>query len=148
MNAYKRMQSGQFGLDDMLSQMQQLRKLGPLSGVLKMIPGMPKIPKLNDEDSDRKLKETESIIFSMTKQERRDPSIITLSRKERIAKGCGKDVAAINRLLKQFEESKKMMKMLGNFDPNTGMPMHGKPKNPNTFNPTRKKVRHKKKKKK
>lgn len=148
MKTYKRMQSGQFGLDDMLSQMQQLRKLGPLSGVLKMIPGMPKIPKLNDEDSDRKLKETESIIFSMTKQERRDPSIITLSRKERIAKGCGKDVAAVNRLLKQFEESKKMMKMLGNFDPNTGMPMHGKPKNPNSFNPNRKKVRHKKKKKK
>ena len=108
MKTYKRMQSGQFGLDDMLSQMQQLRKLGPLSGILKMIPGMPKIPKLNDEDSDRKLKETESIIFSMTKEERRDPSIINLARKERIAKGCGKDIVAINRLLKQFEESKKI----------------------------------------
>lgn len=141
------MQSGQFGLDDMLSQMQQLRKLGPLSGILKMIPGMPKIPKLNDEDSDRKLKETESIIFSMTKEERRDPSIINLARKERIAKGCGKDIAAINRLLKQFEESKKMMKMLGNFDPETGMPTQ-KPKNNKSFDPNRKKVRHKKKKKK
>ena len=120
MKVYKRMQSGQFGLDDMLSQMQQLRKLGPLSGILKMIPATPKLPKLNDEDSDRKLKETESIIFSMTKQERRNPSIITLSRKERIAKGCGKDIAAVNRLLKQFEESKKMMSMLGNFDPEYG----------------------------
>lgn len=149
MKVYKRMQSGQFGLDDMLSQMQQLRKLGPLSGILKMIPGMPKLPKLNDEDSDRKLKETESIIFSMTKQERRNPSIITLSRKERIAKGCGKDIAAVNRLLKQFEESKKMMSMLGNFDPNTGMPTHGiKSKNPHVGNANRKKVRHKKKKKK
>ena len=143
------MQSGQFGLDDMLSQMQQLRKLGPLSGILKMIPGMPKLPKLNDEDSDRKLKETESIIFSMTKQERRNPSIITLSRKETIAKGCGKDIAAVNRLLKQFEESKKMMSMLGNFDPNTGMPTHGiKSKNPHVGNANRKKVRHKMKKKK
>lgn len=147
MKTYKRMQSGQFGLDDMLSQMQQLRKLGPLSGILKMIPGMPKIPKLNDEDSDRKLKETESIIFSMTKEERRDPNIINLARKERIAKGCGKDIAAINRLLKQFEESKKMMKMLGNFDPETGMPTQ-KPKNNKSFDPNRKKVRHKKKKKK
>ena len=148
MKAYKKMQSGQFGLDDMLSQMQQLRKLGPLSGIMKMIPGMPKLPKMNDEDSEKKLKMTESIIFSMTKEERRDPSIITLSRKERIAKGCGKDVAAVNRLLKQFEESKKMMKMLGNVDPNTGMPMPvGRAKNPNIGNPNRKKIRHKKKKK-
>ena len=86
---------------------------------------------------------------SMTKQERRNPSIITLSRKERIAKGCGKDIAAVNRLLKQFEESKKMMSMLGNFDPNTGMPTHGiKSKNPHVGNANRKKVRHKKKKKK
>ena len=71
------------------------------------------------------------------------------TRKERIAKGCGKDIAAVNRLLKQFEESKKMMSMLGNFDPNTGMPTHGiKSKNPHVGNANRKKVRHKKKKKK
>ena len=89
MKAYKKMQSGQFGLDDMLSQMQQLRKLGPLSGIMKMIPGMPKLPKMNDEDSEKKLKMTESIIFSMTKEERRDPSIITLSKKrEELTKGC------------------------------------------------------------
>ena len=141
------MQSGQFGLDDMLSQMQQLRKLGPLSGIMKMIPGMPKLQKMNDEDSEKKLKMTESIIFSMTKEERRD-QVLLLYLEKRIAKGFSKDVAAVNRLLKQFEESKKMMKMLGNVDPNTGMPMPGgRAKNPNIGNPNRKKIRHKKKKK-
>lgn len=146
--AYRRMQSGTFGLDDMLQQMQQLRKLGSLSGVLKMIPGLPKLPKIDDEESEKKLKVTESIIFSMTKEERRDPSIISLSRKERIAKGCGKPTSEINRLLKQFEESKKMMKGLASLDPETGMPMQGKPQHNPQVQANRKKVRHKKKKKK
>lgn len=147
MKTFQRMQSGVFGLDDMLKQMQQIRKLGSLSGIMKMIPGMPKIPNMNDEESEKKLKMTESIIYSMTKEERRDPSIITLSRKERIAKGCGKTLADINRLLKQFEESKKMMKGLAGLDPNTGMPIPGGNR-PMQFNPNRKKERHKKKKKK
>lgn len=146
MKTLNRMQSGTFGLDDMLKQMQQLRKLGSLSGIMKMIPGLPKIPKIDDEESEKKLKLTESIIFSMTKEERRDPSIITTSRKERIAKGCGKTAADVNRLLKQFEESKKMMKQFAGFDPNTGMPSQ-KPSNSFQFDPNRKKERHKKKKK-
>lgn len=146
MKTMKRMQQGTFGLDDMLEQMHQMRKLGPLSGILKMIPGMPKIPELNDEDTNKKLKETESIIYSMTKAERRDPSILNAKRKERIAKGCGRSVADVNRLLKQFEQSKLMMKQLGNIDPNTGMPTQ-KPKKNTNFNPNRKKERHKKKKK-
>ena len=108
----KKCNTGRFGLDDMLDQMHQLKKLGPLSGILKMIPGMPSMPNLNDETTDKRMKETESIIYSMTLEERRDPSIITLSRKQRIAKGCGKDLAAINRLLKQFEQSKQMMKQI------------------------------------
>ena len=146
MKAITKMQNGTFGLDDMLVQMHQLQKMGPLSGILKMIPGMPKLPNFSDEDSAAKLKITESIIYSMTKEERRHPDIITLKRKERIAKGCGMDVAAVNRLLKQFEESKKVMKMMGNIDPRTGMP--GRPKqNPYIGNPNRKKVRKKKKKK-
>lgn len=148
MKAYQRMQSGTFGLDDMLKQMQQIRKLGSLSGIMKMIPGMPKIPNIDDEESEKKLKMTESIIFSMTKEERRDPSIITLSRKERIAKGCGKTLADINRLLKQFEESKKMMKGLAGLDPATGMPIPGGARKAMQINPNRKKERHKKKKKK
>lgn len=144
MKAYKKMQRGVFGLDDMLEQMHQVRKLGPLSGILKMIPGMPKIPEINDEDTDKKLKMTESIIYSMTLEERKDPSIINARRKERIAKGCGRTVADVNRLLKQFEQSKQMMKKFSSLDPNTGMPTR-KPKN-NGFQPNRKKVRHKKKK--
>ena len=113
-----------------------------------MIPGMPKMPQINDDATDKKLKETEAIIYSMTKAERRDPSILNAKRKERIAKGCGKSVADVNCLIKQFEQSKLMMKQLGNFDPRTGMPTQ-KPKNTNnTYNPYRKKERHKKKKKK
>lgn len=147
MKAFNKMKNGTFGLDDMLLQMQQLRKMGPLSGLLKMIPGMPKMPQINDEDSAAKLKETESIIFSMTKAERSDPDIINAKRKERIAKGCGKNVADVNRLLKQFEQSRLMMKQLSGLDPNTGMPTQ-KPQNNTQYNPYRKKERHKKKKKK
>lgn len=146
MKTFNRMQQGTFGLDDMLEQMHQMRKLGPLSGILKMIPGMPKIPQINDEDTEKKLKETEAIIYSMTKEERRDPSILNAKRKERIAKGCGKSVADVNKLIKQFEQSKLMMKQLGNINPTTGMPTQ-KPKSNNTYNPYRKKERHKKKKK-
>ena len=148
MKDIKKMQAGRFGLDDMLKQMHQLKKLGPLSGVLKMIPGMPSMPNLSDEMTDKKMKETESIIYSMTPAERKDPSIITLSRKQRIARGCGKDLAAVNRLLKQFEQSKQMMKKLSNLDPNTGMPMAGGKSQHFVGGPNRKKVRHKKKKKK
>lgn len=146
MKTFNRMQQGTFGLDDMLEQMHQMRKLGPLSGILKMIPGMPKIPQINDEDTEKKLKETEAIIYSMTKEERRDPSILNAKRKERIAKGCGRSVADVNKLIKQFEQSKLMMKQLGNINPTTGMPTQ-KPKSNNTYNPYRKKERHKKKKK-
>ncbi|WP_281677218.1 signal recognition particle protein [Eggerthia catenaformis] len=146
MKAFNKMKRGTFGLDDMLVQMHQLQKMGPLSGILKMIPGMPKMPKINDEDSTARLKETESIIYSMTKEERAHPEIISLKRKERIAKGCGKDVAAINRLLKQFEQSKKMMKQLSSIDPSTGMPTQRPQQKPFQVNPNRKKLRHKKKK--
>jgi len=144
MNAFKKMQRGTFDLDDMLEQMHQIKKLGPLSGVMKMIPGMPKMPEINDEDTDIRLKLVESIIYSMTKAERRDPSILNAKRKERIAKGSGRTVADVNRLLKQFEQSKQMMKKFSNMDPNTGMPTKSRG---NMFNPNRKKVRHKKKKK-
>lgn len=146
MKTFERMKRGTFGLDDMLEQMHQVRKLGPLSGILKMIPGMPSLPQINDEDTDQKLKLTESIIYSMTKEERRDPSILNARRKERIAKGCGRSVADVNRLLKQFEASKQMMKQMGNIDPTIGMPTQ-RPQARPQFNPNRKKERHKKKKK-
>ena len=146
MKTLEKMTKGTFGLDDMLAQMKQVRKLGPLSGIMKMIPGMPSMPEINDEDTDKKMKQTESIILSMTKEERRDPSILNAKRKERIAKGCGRSVADVNRLIKQFEQSKLMMKQLGNIDPTTGMPTQ-RPKQNMNINPYRKKERHKKKKK-
>ena len=137
MKAFNKMKAGTFGLDDMLDQMKKLQKMGPLSGLLKMIPGMPKIPNLNDDDAAAKMKMTESIIYSMTNS----------SRKERIAKGCGQPVTEVNKLLKQFEQSRKVMKQLGNIDPTTGMPTQRPMKNQQQFNPYRKKTRHKKKKK-
>lgn len=148
MKAFNKMQRGTFGLDDMLVQMKQLKKMGPLSGILKMLPGMPKMPKIDDDETNDRLKETESMILSMTLEERQHPEIINMKRRERIAKGSGKSVADVNRLLKQFEQSKKMMKQLSNIDPTTGM-MTQKPQRSN-FNPAsgpHKKVRHKKKKK-
>ncbi len=148
MKTFRRMQQGTFDLDDMLKQMQQIRKLGSLSGIMKMIPGLPKIPKIDDEESEKKLRMTESIIFSMTKDERRNPDIISISRKNRIANGSGKTLADVNRLLKQFDESKKMMKQFANMDPNTGMPIPNSSKQqPMNANQPRKKVRQKKKKK-
>jgi signal recognition particle subunit SRP54 len=148
MKAFNKMKSGTFDLNDMLDQMHQLKKLGPLSGLLKMVPGMPKLPKFSDEDSNARLKETESLIYSMTMQERQHPEIINMRRRERIAKGAGKTVADVNRLLKQFEQAKKMMKQFSNIDPMTGMPTQ-KPQHNGGYNPNpnRKKVRHKKKKK-
>ncbi len=136
----RRMQEGTFGLDDMLESMRQVQKLGPLSGVLKMMPGMPSnLPNFKDEDANDKMKKTEAIILSMTPQERRDPSILKASRKIRIAKGCGMEVADVNRLLKQYEQSKMMMTKMGSM-------MGMGPKQKQVFNPTRKKERHKKKK--
>ena len=143
-----RLTSGQFGLDDMLEQLKQVQKLGPISGILKMIPGMgANMPKINDEDTNKEMKRTEAIINSMTKAERRDPSILNAKRKQRIAAGCGMQVADINRLLKRFEQSKTLMENMTRINPMTGM-MSGKPKKSNFVQPNRKKERHKKKKKK
>jgi signal recognition particle subunit SRP54 len=110
--AAQRMMDGEFTLDDFLDQMQQLKKMGPLSGVLGMMPGMPKElkgAKIDDND----LKPVEAIIRSMTLLERRKPEIINASRRNRIAAGSGTSVGEINRLVKQFSEMQKMMKRLG-----------------------------------
>ena len=143
-----RLTSGTFGLDDMLEQLRQVQKLGSISGILKMIPGVNSaaLKQVNDEDAKKELIKTEAIINSMTKEERRDPSILTAKRKIRIAKGCGMEVADINRLLKKFEQSKTLMENMTRINPLTGMPT-GKPKK-QVQNPNRKKERHKKKKRK
>ncbi len=110
----KKMMKGNFDLDDFLAQLNQIKKLGPLENILKLLPGAKKMG-LNNVNIDPKvMKKTEAIVLSMTPEERRNPSILKASRKKRIADGSGTTVADVNKLLNQFEEMKKMMKMIGN----------------------------------
>ncbi len=114
-NLHKRLKSGgAFTLDDMLEQMRQIRKMGPLSGILGMIPGLSQMKKLKDAEIDEShLGRVEAIILSMTPAERRKPEIINGSRRKRIAQGSGTSVQEINRLLAQFKQMQKMMKSFG-----------------------------------
>lgn len=113
MKAAKKMTKGNFDLEDFLGQLNQIKKLGPLENIIKMLPGAKKMG-LNDVKIDPKqMAHVEAIVLSMTPLERHNPDIIKASRKERIAKGCGLTVTDVNKLLKQFEEMKKMMKMMG-----------------------------------
>ncbi len=112
--AAKKMQSGKFDLDDFLSQMKQIKKLGPLENLLKLIPGASKLGLNNIKVDPKQLAHVEAIILSMTPSERRNPDIIKASRKTRIAKGCGLSVQEVNKLLTQFEQMKKMMKQISN----------------------------------
>ena len=117
MKAAKKMNSGKFDLEDFLSQLKQIRKLGPLENLIKLIPGASKMG-LNKVKIDPKdMAHIEAIILSMTPYERRNPDILKASRKLRIAKGSGRSVEEVNRLLKQFEQMKLMMKKFksGNF---------------------------------
>ena len=107
---------GEFTLDDFLEQMQSLKKMGPLGGLLGMMPGMPKELK-NAQIGDDDLKPVEAIIRSMTREERRKPEIINGSRRQRIAAGSGRSIAEVNRLVKQFSEMQKMMKRMGAMAP-------------------------------
>ena len=110
----KKMMKGNFDLEDFLNQLNQIKKLGPLENLLKLLPGAKKMG-LNNVNIDPKImKKTEAIVLSMTLEERRDPSILKASRKKRIADGSGTTVTDVNKLLNQFEEMKKMMKMMGN----------------------------------
>ena len=113
----KKMQKGDFDLEDFLSQLNQIKKLGPLENLIKMIPGAKKMGLSNVKINPKDMAHIEAIIQSMTPEERKNPSILKASRKVRIAKGSGRSVEEVNRLLKQFEEMKKMMKMMknGNF---------------------------------
>ena len=110
----KKMQKGKFDLEDFLSQMKQIKKLGPLENLLKLIPGASKMGLNNVHINPKDLAHIEAIILSMTPYERKHPEILKASRKERIAKGSGRNVMEVNRLLTQFEQSKKMMKMISN----------------------------------
>ena len=113
----KKLQKGNFDLEDFLSQIKQIKKLGPLENLLKMLPGASKLGLKNIQINPKDIAHIEAIILSMTPEERRNPSILKASRKIRIAKGSGRSVEEVNRLLKQFEQMKLMMKQLknGNF---------------------------------
>jgi signal recognition particle subunit SRP54 len=125
--AAARMLEGQFTLEDFLDQLQQLKKMGPLSGIMGMLPGMPKEMK-DAQVGDDQVKTTEAIIRSMTPEERRQPEIINGSRRTRIAKGSGTEVADVNRLIKQFTEMQKMMKRMGGLAKPQGKAGKGKGK--------------------
>jgi signal recognition particle subunit SRP54 len=112
--AGERLLSGQFNLEDFLQQMQQVRRMGPLTQLLEMIPGMGKLTGGVDlSGAEGELKRVEAIIRSMTPRERRNPKIIKASRKRRIAAGSGTTIQDVNALLRQFREMQKMMKQLG-----------------------------------
>ncbi len=114
--AAARMMSGKFTLDDLLVQMKQMKKLGPLSGIMKMLPGMSQYSQLLDNaDTDGAMKKTEAIILSMTPAERSDPSRLRSSHKNRIAKGSGTTVQDVNKLINNFERMRKMMGQMGGF---------------------------------
>ena len=108
--AAKKMQSGKFDLEDLLNQMKQIKKLGPLENLIKLIPGASKMGLNNINIDPKQMAHIEAIILSMTPAERRNPDIIKASRKTRIAKGCGLSVQEVNKLLTQFDQMKKMMK--------------------------------------
>ncbi len=110
MKTAKRMQTGKFDLEDFLRTLKQIRKMGPLESLIKLIPGASKMGLNNVKIDPKQMDHIEAIVLSMTQQERRHPDIIKASRKTRIAKGSGTSVQEVNKLLSQFEQMKKMMK--------------------------------------
>ena len=117
----RKMKKNQFDFDDFLESTKQMKKMGGLSGIMSMLPGMgamggKKGMQLDDsqaEEAEKKMARMEAMIYSMTPAERRDPDLLNPSRKHRIAKGAGVDISEVNRMVKQFNEMKKMMKMIG-----------------------------------
>lgn len=108
----ERMKKGNYNLEDFLTNLKQIKKLGPLENILKMLPGARKMGLNNIDINPKQMAHIEAIILSMTPYERKHPDCLKASRKIRISKGSGRPVEEINRLLKQFEEMKKMMKMM------------------------------------
>lgn len=114
--------SGEFTLDDMLLQMKKVQKIGSLGGLLKLIPGMPKISDEQKAAAEKEMKNLEAIVNSMTKEERAHPDILKNSHKVRIAKGSGKTNADINRILKKYEQTKDMMKTMKQYQKSGRIP--------------------------
>lgn len=113
-----KMKKAQFDFEDYLMSMEQMRKMGGLSSIMSMMPGLGglggknKLPDLDSPENDKKMARMEAIIYSMTPEERKNPDLLNPSRKHRIAKGAGVDISEVNRMVKQFNESRKMMKKL------------------------------------
>lgn len=111
-----KMKKAQFDFEDYLMSMEQMRKMGGLSSIMSMMPGLGglggknKLPDLDSPENDKKMARMEAIIYSMTPEERKNPDLLNPSRKHRIAKGAGVDISEVNRMVKQFNESRKMMK--------------------------------------
>ena len=118
------LKSGSFSMEDYLSQLRQMKKMGGMDGVLSMLPGVSKIKKQMDNANidENIIKINEAIILSMTKEERLDPKTISSSRKKRISSGAGVDSATINKLLKQFKTMTNMMKKMSKGGPEEGLP--------------------------
>ncbi|MCI9479955.1 MAG: signal recognition particle protein [Lachnospiraceae bacterium] len=109
----QKLKKAQFGFDDYLESMNQMRKMGGLTSILSMMPGMgSQLKGLEDAIDEKKMAQIEAIILSMTPKERANPEILNLSRKSRIARGAGVDIAEVNRLVKQFDQMRKMMKQM------------------------------------
>ena len=120
--AANKMMSGKFDLDDMLNQMKQVQKMGSLGGLLKLIPGMPKITPEQQAVAEKEMRNFEIIINSMTFEERHNPEIFQYSRKIRVANGCGKQVSDVNRVLKKYESMKEMMKKMEQYKKSGKLP--------------------------
>ncbi len=112
-NMEKKLRKAQFGFDDYLTSMEQMKKMGGLESILSMLPGMnSRAAELSSMVDEKMLKKTEAIILSMTPEERSNPDVLNVSRKKRIANGAGVDISEVNRLVKQFNEARKMMKQM------------------------------------
>ena len=120
--AANKMMSGKFDLDDMLSQLKQVQKMGSLGGLLKLIPGAPKITPEQQQVAEKEMRNFEIIINSMTFEERHNPEIFQYSRKIRVANGCGKQVSDVNRVLKKYESMKEMMKKMEQYKKSGRLP--------------------------
>lgn len=110
----KKMKTGKYDLEDFLANMKQIRKLGPLENIIKMLPGARNMGLNNISINPKDMAHVEAIVLSMTPYERKHPEVLKASRKQRIAKGSGRSVEEVNRLLKQFEQMKLMMKQMSN----------------------------------
>lgn len=121
----KKLLAGEFTLDDMLKQMKTVQRMGSISAIAKLIPGMPSLSQEQQDAAEKRMKDFEVIINSMTPYERKHPDCLKFSHKNRIAKGCGKTNADVNRVIKQWENSKEMMKQMKQYQKSGKMPPMG-----------------------